>query len=38
VRRWPISNFEAEAETITTDHVIAQLLKGVPRDVTVVMA
>jgi MoxR-like ATPase len=27
-----ILNFEAEAEGITTDHVIAQLLKEVPRD------
>ena len=31
-----IPNFEAEAEGITTDHVIAQVLKDVPRDVQVV--
>lgn len=31
-----ILNFEAEAEGITTDHVIAQILKDVPRDATVV--
>ena len=28
-----IPNFEAEAEGITTDHIIAQILKDVPRDV-----
>jgi MoxR-like ATPase len=28
-----ILNFEAEAEGITTDHVIAQMLRDVPRDV-----
>ncbi|HEY5911746.1 MAG TPA: MoxR family ATPase [Verrucomicrobiae bacterium] len=27
-----IPNFEAEAEGITTDHIIAQILKDVPRD------
>ena len=27
-----IVNFEAEAEGITTDHVIQQILKDVPRD------
>ena len=27
-----IVNFEAEAEGITTDHVVAQILKDVPRD------
>ena len=27
-----ILNFEAEAEGITTDHVIAQVLRDVPRD------
>jgi MoxR-like ATPase len=31
-----ILNFEAEAEGITTDHVIAQILQDVPRDATVV--
>lgn len=31
-----IPNFEAEAEGITTDHVIAQILKDVPRDVQAV--
>jgi len=30
-----ILNFEAEAEGITTDHIIAQLLKDVPRDAAV---
>jgi MoxR-like ATPase len=29
-----IPNFEAEAEGITTDHIIAQILKDVPRDAT----
>ncbi len=33
-----ILNFEAEAEGITTDHIIAQILKDVPRDVQVVIA
>jgi MoxR-like ATPase len=33
-----ILNFEAEAEGITTDHVIAQILKDVPRDVAAVNA
>ncbi len=28
-----ILNFEAEAEGVTTDHIIAQVLKDVPRDV-----
>lgn len=27
-----ILNFEAEAEAITTDHIIAQILKDVPHD------
>ncbi len=27
-----ILNFEAEAEGITTDHVIGQILRDVPRD------
>jgi len=27
-----ILNFEAEAEGITTDHIIAQILKDVPKD------
>jgi MoxR-like ATPase len=31
-----ILNFEAEAEGITTDHIIAQLLKDVPRDAAAV--
>ena len=30
-----ILNFEAEAEGITTDHIVAQILKDVPRDATV---
>jgi MoxR-like ATPase len=30
-----ILNFEAEAEGITTDQVIAQILKDVPRDAAV---
>jgi hypothetical protein len=40
VRRRLILNFEAEAEAeaITTDHVIAQVLKDVPRDATLVQA
>ena len=29
-----ILNFEAEAEGITTDHVVAQILRDVPRDAT----
>jgi MoxR-like ATPase len=33
-----ILNFEAEAEGITTDHVVAQILKDVPRDVAVLEA
>ena len=33
-----ILNFEAEAEGITTDHVIAQILKDVPRDVAAIEA
>jgi MoxR-like ATPase len=33
-----IPNFGAEAEGVTTDHVIAQLLRDVPRDVTAVAA
>jgi MoxR-like ATPase len=33
-----ILNFEAEAEGITTDHIIAQILKDVPRDATAVNA
>jgi MoxR-like ATPase len=33
-----IVNFEAEAEGITTDHVIAQVLKDVPRDAGVLVA
>ena len=32
-----IPNFEAEAEGITTDHIIAQILKDVPRDVQAVI-
>ena len=31
-----ILNFEAEAEGITTDHIIAQVLKDVPRNVEAV--
>src|SRR6266478_5457154 len=31
-------NFEAEAEGITTDHIIAQVLKDVPRDAAVEVA
>jgi MoxR-like ATPase len=27
-----IPNFEAEAEGVTTDHIIAQVLQDVPRD------
>jgi MoxR-like ATPase len=30
-----ILNFEAEAEGITTDHVIATILKGLPREAAV---
>ena len=33
-----ILNFEAEAEGVTTDHVIQQILKDVPRDVEAVAA
>ena len=33
-----ILNFEAEAEGITTDHVVTQILKDVPRDVAVLEA
>ena len=33
-----IPNFEAEAEGITTDHIIAQVLKDVPRDLATVTA
>jgi MoxR-like ATPase len=33
-----IPNFEAEAEGITTDHIIAQVLRDVPRDAQVVVA
>jgi MoxR-like ATPase len=33
-----ILNFEAEAEGVTTDHIIAQILKDVPRDAATVNA
>jgi MoxR-like ATPase len=33
-----ILNFEAEAEGITTDHIITQILKDVPKDATAVPA
>jgi MoxR-like ATPase len=33
-----ILNFEAEAEGMTTDHIIAQILQDVPRDAAVVSA
>ncbi len=33
-----IPNFEAEAEGVTTDHIIAQVLRDVPRDAQVVTA
>jgi MoxR-like ATPase len=33
-----ILNFEAEAEGITTDHIVAQILKDVPRDAQAVSA
>jgi MoxR-like ATPase len=33
-----IVNFEAEAEGVTTDHIIAQLLKDVPQDAAVLAA
>src|SRR2546430_2034830 len=33
-----ILNFEAEAEGITTDHIVAQILRDVPRDVQAVTA
>ncbi len=32
-----IPNFEAEAEGVTTDHIIAQILKDVPRDTQAVV-
>ncbi|MGZ5566056.1 MAG: AAA family ATPase, partial [Limisphaerales bacterium] len=31
-----ILNFEAEAEGITTDHIITQILQDVPRDVAAI--
>lgn len=33
-----ILNFEAEAEGITTDHLVAQVLKEVPRNAEAVKA
>ena len=36
MRHRHILNFEAEAEGITTDHVIAQVLKDVPKNVEAV--
>ena len=33
-----IPNFEAEAEGVTTDHIIAQILKDVPRDAAAALA
>jgi len=33
-----ILNFEAEAEAITTDHVLAQILQDVPKDASAVAA
>jgi MoxR-like ATPase len=33
-----ILNFEAEAEGITTDHIVNQILQDVPKDATVVAA
>jgi MoxR-like ATPase len=33
-----ILNFEAEAEGITTDHVVAQILRDIPRDATLAAA
>jgi len=33
-----ILNFEAEAEGITTDHIVAQIMKDVPRDAAAVAA
>ena len=33
-----ILNFEAEAEGVTTDHIIGQILKDVPKDATLVEA
>jgi MoxR-like ATPase len=33
-----ILNFEAEAEGITTDHIVAQVLRDVPRDAQAVLA
>jgi hypothetical protein len=33
-----ILNFEAEAEGITTDHIITQILQDVPKDAEAVRA
>ena len=33
-----ILNFEAEAEGITTDHILAQIIKDVPRDAQAILA
>ena len=33
-----ILNFEAEAEGITTDHIIAQILQDVPKDAAALAA
>jgi MoxR-like ATPase len=33
-----ILNFEAEAEGITTDHILQQIIKDVPRDATLAAA
>src|SRR6266496_958910 len=33
-----ILNFEAEAEAVTTDHIVAQIMKDVPRDAAAVAA
>jgi MoxR-like ATPase len=33
-----IPNFEAEAEGVTTDHIIAQVLRDVPRDAQLAVA
>src|SRR2546427_6262944 len=38
LRRRLILNFEAEAEAITNDHIISEILHDVPRDATVVTA
>jgi len=38
MRHWLILNFEAEAEAITTDLIIAQVLKDVPRNLEAVRA